>query len=153
MLHPVVARKHFNEVGIEIDTNTYIPEGSVDAHLVEKLLMRHARWLSRDKKGVLVGFHPEEDLQIGSRLVLNHNGTVQDTDVFWANFSGDESTHYQQLILEGQEDAMTKARETHGFIMLRRTARGWAMGTSPEGEVIALCRNYVAAVSHIERNL
>jgi len=153
MLHPVVARKHFADVGIDIRSNTYIPEGSVNAHLVEKILMREARWLSRNKAGVLVGFDPKEDLQIGSRLVLNQNGTVQATDVFWSNLHGDESTSLTELVTTGHDTTVAKARETHGFIMLGEALRGWGMGSSPEGDVIALCRNHVASVTHIERNL
>jgi hypothetical protein len=153
MQHPVIARKHFEELGIAITANTYLPEGTLKATLVDKLLMREARWLTRNKAGVLVGYDPVEDLQIGARLVLNQDGKVQHGDVLWTNLVGGPDKQLQELLIEGKEAVITHARTTHGFIALGMELRGWGMGWDEEGEAVALCRNHVASVSHIDRNV
>jgi hypothetical protein len=153
MLHPVIARKAFEDVGINITANTYLPEGSLQAALVEKLLMREARWLRKNRSGELVGYDPETELQIGTRLVLNHNGTVHAQDVVWTNLSGDTDTSLQVVLADSKDAVIAHARTTHGFMMVGMEIRGWGMGWDEEGESVALCRNHIAAVTQIDRNV
>lgn len=152
MLHPVVALEHFKAAGIEFNPNTYIPEDSVKAKVIENIIGREARWLSRDKHDVLVGFDPTTDIQIGSRLVLNQEGDIDPTDITWINMSGSDGSQLSEMIIRGKADVIAKTRTRCGYIARGETERGWAMGQNEDGETVALCKNHIIYVTHVDRN-
>ncbi|QBJ02822.1 hypothetical protein MZD04_gp296 [Pseudomonas phage Psa21] len=152
MLHPVISREHFAKLNLPIDNFTYFPENTVDAVLVEKLLLREARWLSRNKAGVLVGYNPEEDIQIGIRLALNQDQKVLDSDIFWTNLTGKgKDDHLDILFSDAMTDIINITRATHSYHMHSTAPRGWAACFGPNGEVEAIGRNYVIGATNIER--
>ncbi|MNC24504.1 hypothetical protein D3C87_1238620 [compost metagenome] len=151
MQHPVVARQVFADVGIDLTGQTYFPEGSLNAALVEKVLQREARWLTFDKSGVLVGYNVDEDIQMGTRVVLNLKGTVDDQDIFWLPFAGDADMSLTKLYAEGLEITSSMLQETRAYIQQGITPRGWAPTFDDAGNLVGLCRNFVIDVSHINR--
>jgi hypothetical protein len=151
MQHPVVAKQVFIDMGLPVDGKTYYPEGSLNATLIEQVLKREARWLTYNKAGVLAGYNAEDDLMLGTRLVLNHNGKVLDSDIFWVPFAGDQDTALHQLYTEGLEAVTNKSTETHAYLMQSMTKRGWTPAFDDAGNVVSLCRNHVADVTQINR--
>lgn len=151
MQHPVVAKQVFANLGITLDGQSYFPEGSVNATLIEKVLQRDARWLTYNKASVLVGYNADEDIQMGTRVVLNHNGTVDDSDIFWLPFSGDSETLLVQLYAEGLEETTNHMQETRAYMMQRMVSRGWVPTFNEAGDLVGLCRNFVIDVSQINR--
>lgn len=151
MQHPVVAKQVFADLGMTLNGGTYIPEGTVNATLVEKVLQRDARWLTFDKAGVLVGYSPDEDIQMGTRVVLNLNGSVDESDIFWLPFAGDANMSLAQLYAEGLEITTNMLQETRAYLMQGMTARGWVPTFDDAGNLVGLCRNFIIDVSQINR--
>lgn len=151
MLYPIVKRSLFEECGITLEANAYYPECSTDQHLIEKIIMTHAEWLSKDKTGALVGFNPETHVQIGSRLVLSENGQANSDDWFWLNLHGDQRSTMYELKAEGLVDVVNLSGNTHAYTIHQRVQRGWATEVDSDEQVVALCVNNVFAVSDVMR--
>lgn len=151
MQHPVVAKQVFADLGIVLDGRSYFPEDSLNATLIEKVLQREARWLTYNKAGVLVGYNAEEDIQLGTRVALNHNGAVDEADIFWAPLSGDKDTPLVQLYAEGLEETTNRMQETRAYMMQRMGSRGWVPTFDDVGDLVGLCRNFIIDVSQINR--
>jgi hypothetical protein len=151
MQHPVVAKQVFSDLGIVLDGRSYFPEDSLNATLIEKVLQREARWLTYNKAGVLVGYNAEEDIQLGTRVALNHNGSVDDADIFWSPLSGDKDTPLVQLYAEGLEETTNRMQETRAYMMQCMGSRGWVPTFDDAGDLVGLCRNFIIDVSQINR--
>lgn len=152
MKQPVLLIADLAEVGIVLRENLYIHSQSADEHILTRMLKHKAVWLDRGPKGELIGYDPETQIQIGTRIVLNDGGDVKPEHISWGNLRGLPEWDMPELVTTSMETLIANIAHSWSFVVQSTHERGWTMGVDDDGKPVALCQNNVFIVEQLVRH-
>lgn len=152
MQYLVIARDKLKEIGLSDVIGSLYREAGMDAHILEKMLATHGRRLTKDRKGVLVGFDPEHDLKVGVRLGLAQDGEVAEADTFIAPMMIEDDDTIPKAVDVGVDACIDLTRTNRSYYLEQIYPRGWVVWTDHITEEPYLVRNHIANVKNLQRH-
>lgn len=152
MQYLVIARDKLKEIGLSDVVGSLYREDGMDAHILEKMLTVHGRRLTKDRKGVLVGFDPEQDLKVGVRLALSQDDEVVEKDTFIAPMAIEDEDTVSMAVAVGMDACIDLTRACRSYFLEQVFARGWVVWTDVVSNEPFLVRNHIATVKNLQRH-
>lgn len=152
MQYLVIARDKLKEIGLSDVVGSLYREGGMDAHILEQMLTAQGRRLTKDRKGVLVGFDPVLDLKVGIRLGLSQDDEVVEKDTFIAPMQIEDEDTLTYAIEVGLDACVDLTRSCRSYFLEQMFPRGWVVWNDHVTNEPFLVRNHIASVKNLQRH-